>query len=132
MKKSAGAVAFNSVILTPLFAMADIFLNGFTFTYTVADWPTVTQIAGQFIFFILMEDLAFYWAHRTLHHRWFYWIHKRHHEYKIPITLSASYTHPIEFIVAGTIPYGIGYRLLATMMPVHLVTIFVWSVYRLL
>ena len=109
----------------------DILTNGFNYTYLMEDWPTITEIIGQFIFFLIIDDVSFYWLHRLLHHPKFYWIHKQHHQYNMPVSLAATYAHPIEFIFANALPFGLGYRLLSDFMNVHLVTIIVWSVYRL-
>ena len=122
----------NSIILTPAFTAFDLLTHGFHYTYLMEDWPTTTQVIGQFMFFLIVEDVTFYWSHRLLHHPQFYWIHKKHHQYNISITLAATYAHPIEFILGNALPFGIGYRLLSDVTNVHLVTIIVWSVYRLI
>jgi sterol desaturase/sphingolipid hydroxylase (fatty acid hydroxylase superfamily) len=65
-----------------------------------------------------------------LHNPRFYWIHKKHHEYNVTVTIAAQYAHPIEQLIANTIPTGIGYKFLAKVYPVHIFTIIIWMTFR--
>lgn len=86
----------------------------------------------QFIFFMFVEDTVFFWSHYMLHRPQFYWIHKKHHEYNITLTVASTYAHPLEYIFGNAIPAGLGYHLLSKVMPVHYVTIMAWMFFRLM
>lgn len=85
----------------------------------------------QFFMWMFLEDILFYWSHSSLHNPKLYWIHKKHHEYNIAVTIASTYAHPLEFIFGNAIPTGIGYHLLAKVTPVHYVTIIAWMTFRL-
>ena len=75
------------------------------------------------------EDFCFHMSHRFLHWKVIYkYIHKRHHEFKDPVSISGDYQHPIEFVSSGVIPSFSGLILLGSKM--HLFTIFVWGFFR--
>jgi len=66
--------------------------------------PGLLTILAQLAFFVVVTDTWFYWSHRLLHHRLLYrHVHKKHHEFKVPIGLSSEYSHPVEDIVV-TLP----------------------------
>jgi len=49
---------------------------------------------------LFLSDMSFYWTHRFLHIPFVYkYVHKMHHEHKYPISWSAFYLHPIEFLL---------------------------------
>lgn len=56
----------------------------------------------QFAVCMQVDDFFFYWSHRALHHRLLYRrIHKKHHDFKHSITISAEWCHPLEVSAAG-------------------------------
>lgn len=58
-----------------------------------------------FIPFMIIEELVFYYTHLLLHFPLFYkYIHKIHHTWIYPISLSCIYAHPIEFIISNIFP----------------------------
>jgi sterol desaturase/sphingolipid hydroxylase (fatty acid hydroxylase superfamily) len=58
---------------------------------------------------MIVEDFFFYWGHRILHLKSLYpYIHKLHHEYNYPISISAENAHWVEFIIANLIPTSAG------------------------
>lgn len=74
---------------------------------------------------MVVEDTAFYWSHRTLHHPKLYpYIHKLHHEYYNPISLSALYSHPIEYLIGSLGSTSLGMLLLAD--KIHCCTFLMW------
>ena len=120
-------------ILNGVFTAFDVYTSSeYRYAYTLEDWPTTFEMVSQFFFFLFVEDTAFFWSHYLFHSPKLYWIHKQHHEYNITITLAATYAHPIEYLLGNGLPFGIGYRILCGFTKVHLVTIMVWTVYRLL
>lgn len=112
--------------------MLDLKVRGFLFTYSMEDWPTIPTMLGQFVVIILAEDAFFYWAHRTFHHPKLYWIHKRHHEYNIPIAISALYAHPLEFVFCDSLAFLVGAVFLSYVAKIHLITLLVWHCFRIL
>lgn len=71
--------------------------------------PTLSRFVVEWIAFILIREILFYYSHRLLHHpRLYRHIHKRHHEWQTPVALTAIYCHPIEHIVANFLPVIIG------------------------
>ena len=67
--------------------------------------PSLTTIAWQLFVCVQVDDFLFYWLHRLFHYKYLYkYIHKRHHEYRYPIPLAVEWAHPIEEIVANTMP----------------------------
>ena len=89
--------------------------------------PNFSTVVVDFIVFVIVEEIAFYYSHRwihicklwihffririftlfnrLLHCRYFYKaIHKKHHEWTSPIAITASYCHPIEHFLSNTIP----------------------------
>jgi sterol desaturase/sphingolipid hydroxylase (fatty acid hydroxylase superfamily) len=67
------------------------------------------KIITQLVFYVLVEDFMFYWTHRFLHWGPIYpYIHKQHHEYKSPVTISAEYAHPIEKLFGNHVPVFMG------------------------
>eukprot|EP01064_Diplonema_japonicum_P025302 TRINITY_DN3648_c0_g2_i1.p1 TRINITY_DN3648_c0_g2~~TRINITY_DN3648_c0_g2_i1.p1 ORF type:complete len:267 (+),score=29.48 TRINITY_DN3648_c0_g2_i1:64-864(+) len=62
--------------------------------------PSWEQTALQLCFHMVFTDTTFYWAHRTLHTKWFYArIHKQHHEFKTLDPICAEYDHPVEDLI---------------------------------
>lgn len=55
--------------------------------------------------FLIIEEIGFYTSHRILHLPFLYkHIHKIHHEWIYPISLSCIYSHPLEFIFSNLLP----------------------------
>lgn len=52
----------------------------------------------------LIFDFFHYWAHRLSHNKYFYGLHKIHHAHKYPTAVTTFYQHPIDLIIANTIP----------------------------
>jgi sterol desaturase/sphingolipid hydroxylase (fatty acid hydroxylase superfamily) len=69
------------------------------------EYPSEYQLTASILFCSLMEDLCFYCSHSTLHRPVFYsWIHKYHHEHKVPTVLASIHAHPIEFYFGNVVP----------------------------
>ena len=77
----------------------------------------------QVVFCVIIEDFFFYIFHNALHTSLIYpKIHKIHHEYKVPISISALHVHPLEFVFVNVIPVFIGTLILGKRM--HLASVF--------
>ena len=102
-------------------------LNGFKsdFIFT-SNIPNFSEMMSQILFFITVYDTLFYIAHHILHFPWFYkHIHKKHHEFKVTISVAAEYAHPFEYIFGNALPFTIG-PLLYGQHNVHILTWFTW------
>lgn len=91
--------------------------------------PPLTIILRDLIIAVAVNDTMFYWAHRGLHHSSIYkYIHKQHHEFKTPVGISSKYAHPIEDIIANTLPTVLG----PLFVGMHAKVFWLWLFIRLL
>ncbi len=132
LKKTLGLVFFNQFVLIPLGIIVTAYLTGGVHYRTdYESLPTITEVFWQLIFFIFVEDAAFYWTHRLIHWRPIYpHIHKIHHEYNNTISVASEYAHPIEFLFGNLVPTSLGSLILKKRC--HIMTMFMWLVYRIL
>ncbi|XP_023227885.1 fatty acid hydroxylase domain-containing protein 2-like [Centruroides sculpturatus] len=104
----------KQVLFNQIFISTPIAIIG----YNVLKWrcydnglelPSFRRFLFELIIFLLLEEVAFYYSHRLLHHPKLYkYIHKRHHELISPFAIGALYCHPIEHIVSNGIPPYLG------------------------
>ena len=95
------------------------------------DIPGFWSYLFQMTFMLFMEDLTFYWGHRTLHHPKLYpHFHKIHHEFYNTISISSEYAHPVEFIIGNLGPVTAGSILLGS--HTHIVVFIHFMCYRLI
>ena len=102
-------------------------------TYPLAVWrgvgfglplPSFETFCWHMAAFLLVEEAAFYYAHRLLHHPRLYGrIHKQHHEWTAPVAMAAIYCHPVEHLLSNLLPAMAGPLLCSS----HLSTIWVWQ-----
>lgn len=130
LKRSIAVFLLNSNLLpilvfvplsySPAYKEHNLSINGL---------PTPLHLALSVFFCMLCEDFTFYWMHRLLHHpRLYAHIHKMHHTYNQTVSISAEYSHPLEFVLANLLPTAIGPMILGPKM--HLVTVFAWYAVR--
>lgn len=68
-----------------------------------------------FLGYCVTAEILFFVFHRLLHVPALYkYIHKRHHQWQIPMTLATLDTHPIEHLLTNVIPVLCGPALLGT------------------
>ena len=127
LKKVFKQTFINQFIVTPI----AILIVGFDSKYIISSTiPPFTEILTQTSFFLLSEDFFFYITHRILHLPWFYkHIHKKHHEFKVTISIAAEYCHPIEYIFGNSIPFASG-PLIYGQQHIHITTWFAWVFIR--
>ena len=58
----------------------------------------------NFLLWLVTTDFIFYTIHYSLHSKYLYFIHKKHHEYDYTFGAGAIYAHPIEFIGCNIFP----------------------------
>ncbi|XP_063933963.1 methylsterol monooxygenase 1-like [Zophobas morio] len=76
----------------------------------------------------LIEDTWHYFIHKLMHHKSLYkYVHKVHHTFPAPFSLTAEYAHPVETIVLG-IGFFIGLLSFCT----HVSLMWAWVALRLI
>ena len=86
--------------------------------------PSFNHLIYELFFFMVIEEIFFYYGHRLLHSKLFYGaIHKIHHEWTSPIGVVAIYCHPIEHIMTNIFPVLLG----PLIMKSHIAVIWLWS-----
>jgi len=128
-KKTMKMLFVQQYILFPLTTVPFVFSNFCKARIDLESFPTKTEIIGQLIILMLCDDFYNYWIHRLFHFKFFYtWIHKQHHEYIIPISISAEYAHPIEVIFLNLAAPMIGVVILGDKM--HFMTLVIWTMIK--
>jgi plant 4alpha-monomethylsterol monooxygenase len=88
--------------------------------------PPWYVVAGQVLFFIVLDDFLYYWMHRTMHTPWLYkHVHSVHHRITTPFALTGNYMHVVEFMLTSTLVMT-GPSLLGA----HVVSLWAWIVFR--
>eukprot|EP00298_Acanthocystis_sp_HF-20_P030332 c9459_g1_i1.p1 GENE.c9459_g1_i1~~c9459_g1_i1.p1 ORF type:complete len:247 (-),score=86.76 c9459_g1_i1:73-792(-) len=71
--------------------------------------PSIGTCVLHLMGFVFVEEIGFYYTHRLSHHPLFYAaVHKRHHEWKSPVAITAIYAHPLEQIFTNLTPIVAG------------------------
>ena len=98
------------------------------------DVSSVWQHVWRLGFCFVVEDSAFYWIHRALHHRAIYaLVHKRHHAFISAHPLGSEHAHLLETLVGNLLPYYLGFALLSNLLhaPAHGTTFMIWTWMRI-
>jgi sterol desaturase/sphingolipid hydroxylase (fatty acid hydroxylase superfamily) len=66
--------------------------------------PEWHQSFIQIMCALIMYDFMFFVIHHVLHTKYFYWIHKMHHEYNNPVIWSDAHTSFIEVVLVAVLP----------------------------
>ncbi|ETN69308.1 fatty acid hydroxylase family protein [Necator americanus] len=86
--------------------------------------PGITTVLPQVLFCILVEEIGFYYSHRLFHHPKIYKnIHKIHHEWTTPVSITSIYCHPIEHALSNLTPVLLG----PTLCGAHVTTLWIWA-----
>ena len=92
------------------------------FSLEVFDVPNWKTLVWQIAVCLFFEDFGHYWLHRWMHTPWAYKvIHRRHHEFDAPSSLSTSYAHPVEIVIQGIATF-----LGPIILRPHILTLFIW------
>ena len=127
-KKTMKMLFVQQYILFPLTTVPFVFLHCKT-RVDLETFPTKWEMIGQLILLMLCDDFYNYWVHRLFHYKWLYTlIHKKHHEYIIPISISAEYAHPIEVVFLNLAAPMIGVLILGDKL--HFMTLVLWTMIK--
>ena len=84
-------------------------LDGKPSNYRItAALPSALELLRDVALSVLVREVAFYYAHRTLHRPLFYArLHKTHHRFTAPFALAAQYATVPEHIFANVLPIAL-------------------------
>jgi sterol desaturase/sphingolipid hydroxylase (fatty acid hydroxylase superfamily) len=99
----------NQFVTFAVSILHHIFLGNLLRIKISRELPSFPIVFRDLIILALFEDIFFYYSHRLLHHRWFYHLHKQHHEFITPSCLTAQYAGTIEHILSNLIPVVSGF-----------------------
>ncbi|CAJ0944109.1 unnamed protein product, partial [Mesorhabditis belari] len=116
-------IVFNSTVValctSSLFYVLGTY-TGVSFAREVPSWLTIIR---DMILAIFVEEFGFYYTHRLLHQPFFYKrIHKIHHRWTAPISITSVYCHPLEHALSNLTPVLLG----PTLVGAHVVTFWIW------
>jgi len=90
-----------------------------------APLPLYKERALMLLAHLVVNEVAFFYAHWALHQgRLYRMIHKKHHEFTAPFALAALHAHPVELVVADLIPFTLGFWLFNP----HILFVYMWIV----
>lgn len=99
------------------------YISGNFFCIKVSrDVPRFSIAMRDMIVCFFCQEFFFYYSHRLLHQKWFYKLHKQHHEYVTPICITSEYCGTFEHIFSNLIPVAIGFKF----MHAHITTALLW------
>jgi sterol desaturase/sphingolipid hydroxylase (fatty acid hydroxylase superfamily) len=130
LKESIVLILVNHFIVLPLTMMVHYFNDSSPFPLEINKLPSHFDVLWQIPFFMLCEDFTFYWVHRFLHEDFIYpYIHKVHHKYINSISISAEYSHPIDYLFSSILATNSGPLILGS--KTHIVTHLIWVTLRI-
>jgi len=96
--------------------------------YGYDEMPHWYVLAAQCFACAVVEDTWHYFFHRALHHPKYYkYVHKIHHHFNAPFSMTAEYAHPAETMILGA-----GFFIALLMFCNHVVLLWAWVTVRLL
>jgi len=128
-KKTMRVILINALVVLPLMVTIEPFFAGVRYKKEIEELPSSFELLWQLTFCMFCEDFTSYHTHKAIHHKWIYpYIHKLHHEYYMPVSISAEFAHPIEFIVSNMLPSVVGPKILGSR--IHIFTVLIWTAFR--
>jgi sterol desaturase/sphingolipid hydroxylase (fatty acid hydroxylase superfamily) len=125
--RGAALAALNAALAVPLGAAGWAGVKALGYSAAAADFPSALTMAWQFAAFLALEDALFYWGHRALHSPLLYArVHKVHHAFTHSVSIAATATHLVEFMLSNVVPFVAG----PTLLGAHCATIYLWTIYR--
>jgi sterol desaturase/sphingolipid hydroxylase (fatty acid hydroxylase superfamily) len=104
---------FNHIVMGGVLGFFSFKNKFLTFRVELSEIPSFPVCLAQICFFALSDDLLFYFGHRFLHTPTMYrLIHKIHHEFYSPISLTGEFAHPLEYLIGNVIPTTSGFLFL--------------------
>ncbi|KAF1765070.1 hypothetical protein GCK72_005021 [Caenorhabditis remanei] len=86
--------------------------------------PSGLEILRDIFVSVLCEEIGFYYTHRLFHHpRIYKYVHKKHHEWTAPVSITSIYCHPLEHAISNLSPVLLG----PTICGSHVVTLWIWA-----
>ena len=118
-----------AVALRPFFLEPNADRHAFLPSLFEQAYPPWYIVVGQLLFFIVVEDALFYWVHRMLHEvpGLYARVHKKHHDFRSPITIAAEYAHPVETLLGNFVPFLTG----PILWPTHPTVFAAWMAIRI-
>ena len=99
LKETIGLLMFNHCLMLPLVMLPYYIFDNCPYRLDFESLPSSFEVIWQTVFFMFMDDFAFYWLHRFLHwDRIYPYVHKVHHQYQNSVSIAAEHAHPIEFL----------------------------------
>ena len=87
---------------------------------TLPSWGTILR---DFVGFLVIEEIFFYYGHLWMHlPRYYKRFHKQHHEFTAPVGVACIYAHPVEHVLCNLLPIVLG----PFVMHSHLFTYWMW------
>lgn len=70
--------------------------NNWLNVHVTRELPEFSTVMRDLLVCFFCQEFFFYYSHRLLHYKWFYTLHKKHHEFVTPVCLTAMYADTIE------------------------------------
>ncbi|CAB9511701.1 Fatty acid hydroxylase domain-containing protein 2 [Seminavis robusta] len=121
---------FNNSLYIPTFPLVKYVIGTSCPFRTDADsLPGYFELIWQVAFSVVCFDVVFYHIHRMLHHKDFYWIHRKHHSVTVVVGPVGAFYHPIDEWLEAITASLFGPLLLWDKM--HIVSFQAWFVFAI-
>ena len=91
MMRAIRGVLFNQIFISiPLSYLGYYVKKSRGIQQSIYDVPDFGTVVYDLIICIMVDEIGFYYTHRLVHQKYLYkWIHKQHHEWSAPISITA-------------------------------------------
>lgn len=121
-RKTLSLTAFNAVVVSALtqLLLYPLYAGSIDCSLTL---PPITKAVWDFVISLLIIEVLFYYVHRLFHVPILYKrMHKMHHEWIAPVSVSSIYCHPIEYVFSNLLPVLMGPWLTGS----HITVAWIW------